>query len=512
PFEFNYKKYLASKSIVHQIVIDKEQFVKIDSTTSTLQGIAAKFRKKVNAALKINGFSGNELAVINALLLGQRQYISRDVLENYAEAGAIHILAVSGLHVGILMLFLTYLFKPFTFFKNGKTYVLIITVVTLWLYAVVAGLSPSVVRAVTMFSFLSVGIVLKKQTNVYNTLSISFFVLLLINPKYIFEVGFQMSYLAVFFIVWLQPKIAKLLRIKNWLLNKVWQLFTVSIAAQIGVLPISLYYFHQFPGLFFISNIVIVPFLGFILAFGVLVIILSLLNSLPQFIAKSYNVILLSLNNFVEWIALQESFIIRNISFSLSLLLLSYTIFILFFLYVETKKVKLLLISLSCVIIFQSVLFYEKYIIENSTEFVAFNKTKNTILAIRNANSAVVYSNLDSIKSQTYPLKPYLTEFQIDSIQHKNIPTFLPFNNEIILIVNERGIYNYTTLKPTIVMLRNSPKINLERLITHLNPKLIIADASNYKSFVKRWRVSCIKKETPFYSTSQKGAFIKKMM
>ena len=153
----------------------------------------------------------------------------------------------------------------------------------LWCFALIAGMSASVVRAVTMFSFVAVGLSFKRRKTILFSLISSAFLLLLVKPMFLFDVGFQLSYLAVFGIVWVQPKLANLFNCKYWFFRKVWSMCSVSIAAQMGVLPLSLYYFHQFPGLFFLSNVLIIPFLGAILMGGILVIILALSNMLPPF-------------------------------------------------------------------------------------------------------------------------------------------------------------------------------------------------------------------------------------
>ncbi|TYA81458.1 ComEC/Rec2 family competence protein, partial [Seonamhaeicola marinus] len=230
--------------------------------------------------------------IINALFLGQRQNIDRAIYTNYTNAGAIHILAVSGLHVGIIFLILNFLFKPIERLKKGYLIKTIFLLTTLWGFAVIAGLSASVTRAVTMFSIVAIAVNLKRPTNVYNTLAISIFVILLFKPLFIFDVGFQLSFLAVFAIVAIEPMLNKLWKPKNKLLKIYWQTLTVTISAQFGIIPISLFYFHQFPGLFFISNLVIIPLLGFILGFGILIILLASINVLPQFLADAFGFII----------------------------------------------------------------------------------------------------------------------------------------------------------------------------------------------------------------------------
>ena len=317
PHQFDYKKYLEKKYIYHQLFISNETLLKVSSNTHTIFGIANNLRDYINSKLEPYHFKPDELAIINALLLGQRQDISPDVYSSYTNAGAIHILAVSGLHVGIILLILTFVLKPLERFKYGRLIKTIILVLFLWSFTLIAGLSASVTRAVTMFSIVAIAINLKRPTNIYNTLAISVFIILLFKPLFLFDVGFQLSYLAVFAIVAIDPYLYNLWRPKNWVIDKYWHTLTITISAQFGIIPISLYYFHQFPGLFFISNLVIIPLLGIILGFGILVILLAVINILPQFMASIFGYVISVMNNFVGWVSKQESFLFKDIPFNL---------------------------------------------------------------------------------------------------------------------------------------------------------------------------------------------------
>ena len=264
--------------------------------------------KKITSSLAPYNFKADELAIINALLLGQRQDISDEIYNSYTGAGAIHILAISGLHVGIILLMLNFIAKPLDYFKIGRIIKPFILIVLLWGFAVIAGLSASVVRAVTMFSFLTFALVSKRSKDTYNLLFTSIFFLLLVKPTFLFDVGFQLSYAAVFGIIWGQPTIYNWWKIKRKIPDKIWQLFTVTVSAQFGILPLSLFYFHKFPSLLVLSNLVIIPFLGYILGFGIFIIILSLLNLSVPFLAKTYGFVIGLMNDFVKWISKQEDF------------------------------------------------------------------------------------------------------------------------------------------------------------------------------------------------------------
>lgn len=508
PHQFNYKSYLQKKHIYHQLYITNTQLLKISTQKHTLFGYASQLRERINKNLKQSNFKEDELAIINALLLGQRQDISKDIYDSYSQAGVIHILAVSGLHVGIILLLLHFLFKPIERFKHGKVIKILLIVVLLWSFAIIAGLSASVTRAVTMFSIVAIGMNLKRPTNIYNTLAISMFVILLFKPLFLLDVGFQLSYLAVFAIVTIQPILYKLWKPKLKIIDYFWQIFTVTLAAQFGVIPVSLYYFHQFPGLFFISNLVIIPFLGFILGFGILVIILSLLNTLPSLLANLYENIISLMNNFVGWISQQEQFLFKNIPFGIVEVIVAYILIVAAVnIYKKQNYISVLLFLISILFV-QSTFMYNKYQ-ATTNEFIVFHKNRYSIIGMKQNNKLKIHHNLDMVSLENnsiitnFRVGERIVETKTDSLQ-----SIYLLNNKTLLVVDSLGIYNVKYFKPHIILLRNSPKINLKRLIDSLQPELIISDGSNFKSYQERWSKTCEAKKIPFHQTGKKGAFV----
>ena len=508
PYQFDYKFYLEKQGIYQQLYLSSENYRSIGIRGFSLVGLSAKFRSQIQDALNSYHFKPDELAVINALLLGQRQEISKELLTDYSKAGAIHILAVSGLHVGIILLILTSIFKPLERVKNGRVIKTILIILLLWVFAFIAGLSASVVRAVTMFTFLAVGLSFKRKNIVLFSLISSMFFLLIIKPMFLFDVGFQLSYLAVFGIVLVQPKLYIIWNPKYRIIDKVWQLSTVSLAAQVGVLPLSLYYFHQFPGLFILSNLLIIPFLGAILLGGILVIILALIGILPQFLASFYGYVISLMNTFVSWISNQEAFLFTEISLSFSMMLISYAVIfslVLLFIKFSTKRI---LYFLTSVVVFQSIYLKEKHERETKKEFIVFHKSRNTIIGNRVVEELYVNHDLDSLQIiNTNFIASYRINENIKVTYKKGFSNVLKFGDQSVLIVDSLGIYKIEGLNNPIVLLQQSPKINLERLVKEIDPKHIIADGSNYKSYVKKWQKTSKKSRIPFYYTAEEGAY-----
>jgi competence protein ComEC len=481
----------------------------LQKKNKSLFGIAHTLREKINSELKAQDFSKNELSIYNAILLGQRQDISKETFTTYKNAGAIHILAVSGLHIGIILMILNFLFQPIGKLKQGKIIKLVVVVLFLWVYALIAGLSPSVIRAVTMFTSIAIGITLNRPSGVKNSLVASLFFLLLGHPLFLFDVGFQLSYSAVFSIVWLQPFFSKLWKPKHKAVQYFWQLLTVSFAAQIGVLPLTLFYFHQFPGLFFVSSLVIIPILGLLLSIGFLVAILALLDFLPKQLVDFYEILLEAMNKIVEIISKQETFLFEGISFSILLMVSSYMLLIFTMTFLQQKNIKNAFLFLSAVLLLQATLFYEKKKKQEKNEFIFFQETANSVFVHRKNEKVIVYKNLDTInRNLSRPVKSYILGNNLEISERKPIKNYFKSEKTSMLVIDSFGIYYPLKIYPEIVILTQSPKINLDRLIEILQPKMIIADGSNYKSYINRWQKTCGEKKINFYDTSKMGAFV----
>lgn len=508
PYQFDYAAYLNQLGIYHQLRIRKDEILLKRKGKTTLRGLAFEVRKHINKQLLRNGFQGNPLALINALLLGQRQELSQEVYSDFAAAGAVHILAVSGLHVGIIMLILQFLFKPIERLRNGKTIKITCVVICLWIFAVIAGLSPSVLRAVTMFSFLAYAMESSRETSTFNTLLASAFLLLTINPNLLFHIGFQMSYLAVFAIIWINPMLQRLYRPKSFVFKKLWQIFTVSFAAQLGVSVLSIYYFNHFPGLFFVTNLVVLPFLGLILGLGVLIIFLAVIKALPPILTEGYSGLLETLVSFINWVASQRSFYFDSLSFSKPEVILYYLLIISGILVFQKFSGRRFIFFFITVLMIQIAWIWNKK--ESAEqEFVIFHKSRNSIFGFKHGNELTLFSNMDGeqLNKETL-LKNYRTKANVNELITAPLRETFWYNQKTIVIIDSVSVYPATKKGVDVVILRNSPKVHLERMIDSLKPGRVIADGSNFTSYVNRWRETAQKRKLPFHHTGKEGAFV----
>lgn len=252
---------------------------------------------------------GTEASLGAALLIGYRFELEQGMVQDYMNTGIVHIIAISGMHMALIYVSLIWLLQWWQ--RRWAKALFILTL--LWLFTLLTGASASVLRATVMFSFITVGrLILERHASFYNTLAASAFVLLCYDPYLLFDVGFQLSYLAVLSITICYKPLYQLFNVRFWWLNKLWQATALSLAAQVITLPACLYYFKQFPLYFLPANLLAVP-----LSTGVLYGELLLLIIPVAWLGKLLKWIMLVMNSMVAWLGNLPGALITGISFPL---------------------------------------------------------------------------------------------------------------------------------------------------------------------------------------------------
>ncbi|ELR72327.1 competence protein [Fulvivirga imtechensis AK7] len=355
PEEFDYKRFLSFKNIYHQQFLDSAayQLIKHDPPNKLLS-YAFVARKWATHQLSARISSPRELNIALALVLGVKDGLDNEIQHAYAASGAMHVLAVSGLHVGIVYGMIALLMGRIKRSKSGRWAFALISILVLWSYALITGFSPSVLRAVTMFSFIAVADAANRDTNIYNTLAASAFALLLFDPYLIMSVGFQLSFLAVLGIVYIQPRLYGLYVPNNWLVDKIWAITAVAFAAQLATFPLGLLYFHQFPTFFFLSNLVVIPGAFVILCLGLLVIIFSWIGVLAGWLGKLLEWCIYLVNEVVFWIERIPFSQVTGVHTSVLETWLILLIIIMLFIFFRVKHMRFVYIAFLLVLCFSS--------------------------------------------------------------------------------------------------------------------------------------------------------------
>jgi competence protein ComEC len=513
PNEFNYAEYLNKKDVYHQAYVRDSALIFVKNEGSSFVKWLNNSRNFLISLLDKSGLKNENLSVAKALILGEKSGLDRETMNAYSASGTMHVLAVSGLHVGIVMLLLSFFLKPLKNIPKGRIIHVVLLVVFIWLYALLTGLSPSVMRATFMFTFVILGKEMERDTSVYQSIMVSAFLLILMDPMVIFDVGFQLSYLAVIGIVFFQPKIYKLFFSKYYLVDKIWQITSVSIAAQLATVSLGLFYFHQFPNLFLLSNLIAIPISFAILMIGLIYLAVNWIPLVNDLCFYLLDFSLTILNKSVQWIEQIPHSIYSGVWIHWFEAIWHYLIIIVITLAFSYRKAKILIGSMVMIIVLLCFTIYEKIQFQHSKQLVVYNiddaiaidvfegqyntfRANQTLLNDKNKLNFHVKPNWNYRKGSNEPNELIVLD-ENSSVFEVNMRKFLILNgdNHDSLPKTEAVIlYNCTYLAKEIVDDFAKRKV-----------EVIIGDNVTYQltNFLKKRLI-----ETPPYLLKEEGAYI----
>lgn len=529
PGEFNYKRFLSHHNIYHQAYIPSEKWrpAGMNSGNRILK-VSYDLKEYLLNIYRENKITGDEYAVGSALVLGYTDKLDPDIISAYASSGTLHVLSVSGLHVGIIFILCNYLLFFLDKVKYGKSIKCISLLFIIWFYATLTGLSPSVLRSAAMFTFIIIAQTWKYNTTIFNTLAVSCFFLLLYNPFMLMDVGFQLSYLAVLGIVSIQPWIYEKWQPRYWLLNQVWLITSVSIAAQVTTFPLSLFYFSQFPNYFLFSNLIVIPVSTIVLIYGILLFILGKFSAIGIFCGKIFTGIVWFLNESVQFFEHLPGALFQGISLSVfeTLIIYTLTVFIILFLY--KKSYRYFLFSLTSLIILFTFQAARSNSSKDQKSFIVYNIPKTSAYDFISSNSTVLLADSSLIRQPgkivfhirhnwwnryvsdiTQIEKEKRTFYQSEMLYIRN--KFIQFGSRKIAVID--SLPNIKTpvkdkLFVDLILLSDNPNIKIADLKKWFTFNKIIIDSSNKEWRNEKWKKECENLKIDFYSVIDSGAYI----
>ncbi len=303
PEQFDYRKYLSRKGVLRQVYLKDDAWEKLGvRRANPVYEFSYRLRDFLLATMRALGIGGDEYAVAAAILLGYDDTLPTELRQKYVAAGSMHILCVSGMHVGVVFMVFSYLLGFLNSRKHWQNLLKqLLLLLLIWFYALLAGLAPSILRSTIMLSFVILADVLKREGVLLNSLAASAFLLLCIDPANLFNVGFLLSYCAVVGIVVLQRPLYNLFYIRFRLLDKIWELTSVTLAAQIATAPFSVYYFHQFPSYFWLSNLFMGPISTVVIIGGMVMLLIFFIPYINMGVAFCVKWMIFAMNAIVTW-------------------------------------------------------------------------------------------------------------------------------------------------------------------------------------------------------------------
>jgi competence protein ComEC len=351
---FDYKNYCRLKHIYAQVFLSKSDFLIIHKErTETVSTWLDFFRRKLLCVIKSHITGKSACSLLEALLLGFTEDLEPALMKSYADTGVVHIIAISGMHLALICQILQALLPGTGPKKSGRWIRWTMLVITLWCYSLFSGGSPSVIRAATMFSLVLFAKTILREHAFYNTLAASAFVLICFDPYWMWDIGFQLSFAAILSLRLFSKPLQNLYHPHNKILAGLWDLTSVSIAAQILTTPLSIYYFHRFPVYFLIANLLAVPISSIVLTGGILLCICSPIYVLAHQLGKLLECLILFLNRSIEIISRLPGAVIEKLEISLTQLFICYLILICLYHFILQKDNRWLLFGLGAIIAFQ---------------------------------------------------------------------------------------------------------------------------------------------------------------
>jgi competence protein ComEC len=528
PAQFDYPAYLAGKGIFHQVFLRKGDWQFTEKGFANPLFVASFYmRDKLLQAMSENGLSGNEFHVASAILLGYDDHLPAFLRKSYTAAGAMHVLCVSGLHVGLIFMIFSYLLGFLDLMSRTRIIKTIFLFVIIWFYALITGLSPSVLRATIMISFILIGKILMRKGFLINSLAASAFLLLNIDPFTLYHIGFQLSYSAVLGIVLLQKPIYNLIHLKHKIPNTIWEVTTVAIAAQMATTPFVLHYFHQFPTYFMLSNLLLVPLSFAIILMGMGLLLTSFLPFLPWLFGKITSSMIFVMNYFIIWIEQLPNSVLHGlyITQTESFILIVALIFLVQMFDIGFRKL-FLPVLLLLTLFFSSVTMrnielqqQSKMIVYGLNRFTAIdfiNGKEHIMLADSNLmkDAFMLGFNLEKFWSQYGLSNPPQWFSKDDTIKHHFInkkQQLISFNGKTIALWekdSKRKISPQQKHKVNYVLITGNVSQNMPELRRFYEFDTLILDLSLPVWNADKWKARALADTINLYDIRENGAFI----
>ncbi len=528
PGQFDYKRYLRGKAIHSQVYLKENSWILTSyQKRNPIYALAYQLRDHLLNVLRTHQLSGEEYAVAAAILLGYDDSLPAYLRKGYVAAGAMHVLCVSGLHVGIVFLIFSFLLKPLN--DKGLQGIMktIFLLLMIWSYALITGLSPAIQRASLMISFVLLGKLFGRKGFALNSVAASAFILLLLNPQNLVEIGFQLSYAAVFGILLLHQPISKLLYFKTKIPSLIWDATALALAAQLATTPFVLYYFHQFPVYFWLSNLFLMPLSFVVIVTGMALLMLHYLPIIPALIGKALSAMVYVMNYGIQWIeslpmSVLKGLFINRMEFFTLLLVLVFVIVLI------RKKHSIFALLTSGLTLLLFVSFTARKI-DNSQQmsFVVYDINKQSAVDFILANEHLLLADSNVLEDdfsreffmegnwveKGLPLEPTQLFFEQEKYENafllKN-KHLISFGGKLILLWEHNKLCTDSlSYRPTVdwVLIRGSERENLQQILNCYQPRMLILDGSVPYYTAQKWESKAIEKEIPFHYTKKDGAY-----
>jgi len=520
PGAFDYRRYLGFQQVYRQVFVKPGQWLKTgEPQVQEWRRSIFQLREQVLEVLRRNVSGGPQITgIAEALLIGYKDDLDQNLVQDYSKTGVIHIIAISGLHLGLIYAVMNYLLGLIPFLNRRKWMHAILIIAGLWIFSLLSGASASVLRSAVMLTCIISGKAIQRSMPVYNALAASALLLLCYQPFFLWDVGFQLSYLAVIGIVWLQKPLQRLLYIPHKPIRSIWEMFCVTLAAQVFTTPVCLYYFHQFPNFFFISNLLAVPLSTLILFAELLLLMVAWLTPVALIVGKMVGWGIELMNAIIGFISRLPYAYTDNVVTTFTGTLLWYVLIFSVLKTIQIKKKNWILFSglmlYACVLQSAAIQLLarnqKRIVVYHSPRYMAadFIMGKHYLFL---GDSALDKNEL----LRNYVLRPSrifwgATSALSSADAFKPEKVIYGFCGKRLAIISDERNFEALSKRIAIdvLLITGNPKLNINDLAQVFQPQVIVMDASNSMWKIAKWQKACDTLLLPHYSVPEKGAFI----
>ena len=520
PGAFNYQRYAAFQQTFHNVYLKSNNWIKLDGKSiDPFQQFIFSARQNMIAILQKHIRRGkDELGIAEALLIGYTHDLDKDLVQAYSNTGVVHIIAISGMHLALIYGMLVFLFAKLPVINKSKWLQALLILSCLWIFSLLTGGAASVLRSAVMFTFITLGTYFFRQSSIYNSLAASAIVLLCYNPYYLWDVGFQLSYLAVVGIVAFQKPVYNLIFINNKWLDATWKATALTTAAQLLTFPVCIYYFHQFPLLFLFTNLIAVPLSTVILYSEILLVSFSWIPFVGEFGGKITGALLWVMNRFILQVNELPFAVWDKIPATVASTWLLYAIVVFTAAWLLKKNKKMLRLSL--IFLAGFVLSHDiiNWNVKSQQSIIVYNVPQHQAIDFVTGNRYQFVGDsilLEDGLLQNFHLKPARIVLQLDK-RTSPLPglfmqgNFFQFGSKNVLLINESVSIEVAPSKidADIIIISKSPKLYIPQLVKVFNCGTVVFDASNSLWKIGKWKEDCDKLNLRHHSIPEQGAFI----
>jgi competence protein ComEC len=507
PGAFNFREFYLFKGIRFQTTISDNDYIlipgkKINPFKDFISSMVSSILKIISGAIK----PSEERGVAEALLIGYKDDLSKELIQSYTNTGVIHIIAISGMHLSLVYMIITLILVPL---KKIKWLSIPLTLIGIWLFVFITGSQPSILRAAVMLTCIITGKLISRKGSTINSLAVSAFILLWYNPFWLWDIGFQLSYAAVLSIIIFYKPVAAIVQFNNKILIYIWKLLAVTLSAQPLTIPICVYHFHQFPLLFLLTNLIAIPLSGIILMLEIFLCLFSFLPALSHFTGTIIYYGIRFMDGYISRFQKVSFVLWKDVYLTITECHLLYLVIIIIFKSIQGKKRsvwKLLVVPVSAFVIIRNI---DNFSALQQNKLIVFNLPHQQLTGIihgRNGNFITPVSNSDLIR--TYIKQAGLQMNMINYSISQN--TQLEVNHKNIIIV-DTSIYLRATVPKLILdylIVSGKCSFDLNDLATKTYLKYVIFDAT-----VPPWKMKSLSQnldslKIPYYDIRSQGAYI----